>query len=71
MRLLARMYADGSTPSKVSVSILSLNIGTSIDDMAVVVEFHETQIHGQIAVVFYYSCQHEMQSPIDTIQNFP
>lgn len=51
MRLLARVYADGNTPSKVSVLTLSLRNGISIDDMIVVAEFHEAQIHGKITVV--------------------
>lgn len=54
MRLLARMYADGNTPSKVSVLTLSLGIEISIDVMAVVAEFHEAQVHGQITVVASY-----------------
>ena len=53
MRLLARVYANGNTPSKVSAVTLSLRIGTRIDGMAVVAEFHEAQIHGQIAVGAY------------------
>lgn len=53
MRLLARVYAGGNTPSKVSAVTLSLCIRTSIDNMAVVAEFHEAQIHGQITVEAY------------------
>lgn len=54
MRLLARVYADGNTPSKVSVPILSLPIEISIDDMTVVAELYEAQVHGQISVVVCY-----------------
>ena len=46
MRLLARVYADGNTASKVSVLILSLQIAFSTDDIKVVVKFYETQIYG-------------------------
>lgn len=65
MRLLARVYADGNTPSKVSFLTLSLRIGIDIDDMTVVAEFYETQIHGQITVVICYRYQQEMQSPFE------
>ena len=41
MRLLARVYADGNTPSKVSVPINPFRSETSTDDVIVVVEFHE------------------------------
>lgn len=51
MRLLARVYADGNTPSKVSVSTLLLRTGIGIDGIIVVAEFHEAQIHGQITIV--------------------
>ena len=65
MRLLARVYANGSTPSKVSAVTLSLRIGAGIDKMTVVAEFHKAQIYGQIAVEAYYRYQHEMQ-PLDS-----
>lgn len=51
MRLLARVYADGNTPSKVSISTLLLRTWLGIDDTIVVAEFHEAQIHGQITIV--------------------
>ncbi len=54
MRLLARVYADGNTPSKVSAFTLSVRIGISTDHMTVVAEFHEAQIYGQITVVAYF-----------------
>ena len=41
MRLLARVYADGNTPSKVSIPINSLRGEINTDDVIVVVEFHE------------------------------
>lgn len=41
MRLLARVYADGNTPSKVSVLINPLRSGISTDHVIVVVKFHE------------------------------
>ena len=41
MRLLARVYADGNTPSKVSVLMNPLRSETSTDHVVVVVEFHE------------------------------
>ena len=41
MRLLARVYADGNTPSKVSVPINPLRSELNTDDVIVVVEFHE------------------------------
>ena len=41
MRLLARVYADGNTPSKVSVAINPLRNELNTDDAIVVVEFHE------------------------------
>ncbi len=61
MRLLARVYADGNTPSKVSVFTLSVRIGISTDHMIVVAEFHEAQIYGQITVVAYFRYWQEMQ----------
>ena len=42
MRLLARVYADGNTPSKVSVIIHSLWIWVGTDNRIVVVKFYET-----------------------------
>lgn len=48
MRLLARVYADGPTPSKVS-NLLGWN-GVVTDNTSVVAELHETQIHGQVFV---------------------
>ena len=54
MRLLARVYIDGNTPSKVSVLTLSAWIKIGIDEMTVVAKFHEAQIHGQITVVVHY-----------------
>lgn len=54
MRLLARVYADSNTPSKVSVLTMSLQIRISINYMTVVAKFHEAQIHGQITVVAYH-----------------
>lgn len=65
MRLLARVYANGSTPSKVSAITLLLRIGASIDYMTVVAEFYEAQVHGQIAVETYCRYQQEMQ-PLDS-----
>lgn len=53
MRLLARVYADGNIPSKVSVLTLSPQSMIIIDDVAVVVEFHEAQVHGEITLVAY------------------
>ena len=50
MRLLSRVYADGSTPSKVSVLRWCWSIGTKIDDTTVVAEFHKAQVHGQIII---------------------
>ena len=41
MRLLARVYADGNTPSKVSVPINSFRSEINTDNVLVVVEFHE------------------------------
>ena len=41
MRLLARVYADGNTPSKVSVPIVPLRSEFDTDDVLVVVKFHE------------------------------
>ena len=41
MRLLARVYADGNTPSKVSVPINPLRSEINTDNVIVVVEFHE------------------------------
>ena len=64
MRLLARVYANGSTPSKVSAVTLSLRIGAGIDYMTVVAEFYEAQIHGQIVVEAYYRYQQEMDPPL-------
>ena len=68
MRLLARVFADGNTPSKVSVITLSLRIGIYIDRITVVAEFHEAQIHGQITVVAYSRYRQEMQLPFETVQ---
>lgn len=48
MRLLARVYADGPTPSKVN-PILHDEIHC-IDDFVVVAEFYEAQVYGQIFV---------------------
>ena len=62
MRLLARVYADGNVPSKVSTPILSLPAGVSTDDMTVVAKFHEAQVHGKIAVVAHRRIQRSMQS---------
>lgn len=42
MRLLARVYADGNTPSKVSVIIHSLWIWVGTDNIIVVAKFYET-----------------------------
>ena len=62
MRLLARVYADGNTPSKVSVPTLSLQNEISVDDMAVVAKLHEAQVHGQITVVacsrYHFAARH-------------
>ena len=63
MRLLARVYANGSTPSKVSAVTLSLRIGACIDYMTVVAELYEAQIHGQIVVEAFYRYQQEMHPP--------
>ena len=46
MRLLARVYADSNTPSKVGALTLSLCISSSINEISVVAEFYEAQIHG-------------------------
>ena len=46
MRLLARVYADSNTPSKVGALALSLRIGSSIKIITVVAEFYEAQVHG-------------------------
>lgn len=69
MRLLARVYADGNTPSKVSVLTLSLQIVIDIDHITVVAEFHEAQIYGQITVVAYSRYRQEMQPPFETVQS--
>ena len=50
MRLLARVYANSNTPSKVSILAISLEISISINYMTVVVEFHEAKIHGQVTI---------------------
>lgn len=60
MRLLARVYANGNTPSKVSAVTLLLRIGTIIDIITVVAEFHEAQIHGKITVEASYRYQRAM-----------
>lgn len=62
MRLLARVYANGNTPSKVSAITLSLRNRASIDYKTVVAEFYEAQIHGQIAVGAFHRYQQQMQS---------
>lgn len=53
MRLLARVYADSNTPSKVSDLAILLQPRISINYMIVVVEFHEAKIHGQVTVIAY------------------
>ncbi len=50
MRLLARIYANGATPSKVSI-FHSVNVSTFVNDQVVVVKLYEAQIHGQIFVI--------------------
>lgn len=69
MRLLARVYADGNIPSKVSTLTLSLRNRMSIDDddTTVVAEFHEAQIHGQITLVGCHRHQQETQSPLGKV----
>lgn len=42
MRLLARVYADGNTPSKVSDLILPLQSALDADGIIVVAKFYET-----------------------------
>jgi hypothetical protein len=49
MRLLARVYADGNTPSKASNN--GPLLGTvGADRPTVVVEFYEAKVHGQVLV---------------------
>ena len=68
MRLLARVYADGNTPSKVSVFNLSVRIGITTDNMTVVAEFHEAQIYGKITIVAYFRYWQELQLLFETVQ---
>lgn len=42
MRLLARVYADSNTPSKVSDLILQLQSAVDADGTTVVAKFYET-----------------------------
>ena len=61
MRLLARVYAGGNTPSKVrspTAEILVL-AWTITDAVVVVVKFYEKEVHGQVAmiVVVFKPCQ--------------
>ena len=53
MRLLARVYAGGNTPSKVrSSAVERLMLGwTFADAVVVVVELYEEEVHGQVALI--------------------
>lgn len=53
MRLLARVYAGGNAPSKVTSSADERSIleWTSTDAVIVVVELYEEEVHGQVAIV--------------------
>ena len=51
MRLLARVYADGPTPSKVSKHDLMYIILTWRSFIIVVAQFHEKKVHGQILMI--------------------
>lgn len=51
LRLLARVYAGGPTPSKVIRSHDLLVFARAFADILLVVaEFHEAEIHGQVIV---------------------
>jgi len=50
MRLLARLYADGPTPSKVSIADMSIGLGMIANRLSVVVEFHKAQVHGKVSI---------------------
>lgn len=53
IRLLARVYADGNFPSKVE-PYLRYSCGAGklyTDTYAVLVELHETEIHGQVFMI--------------------
>ena len=54
MRLLARIYSDGNTPSK--ASFIFLRDMTSANVLTVVAELYEAQVHGQISLeqTYYY-----------------
>ena len=49
MRLLARVYADGNTPSKASNNGPLLG-KFGADRPTVVVEFYEAKVHGQVLI---------------------
>lgn len=51
MRLLARVYAGGPTPSKVMGDLCFLGWRPAADLIIVVVKFHEAEIHGQIVMI--------------------
>ena len=55
MRLLARIYSDGNTPSKASFIFFLRDI-TSANVLTVVAELYEAQVHGQISLeqTYYY-----------------
>lgn len=63
MRLLARVYANGATPSKVS-TFHSVNVSTYVNDQAVVVELYEAQIHGEISVIQKLGLTIMVSSPV-------
>ncbi len=50
MRLLARLYADGPMPSKVSIETTACMPNLIADGSAVVAEFYEAQVYGQVSI---------------------
>lgn len=51
VRLLERVYADGDSPSKVSVLPCVSGIGLLTFVVVVVVEFQQEEIHGQVTMI--------------------
>lgn len=61
IRLL--MYADGNISSKMNIYILSPQSEINIDDLTVMIEFHQAKVLGKITVVAYYRCGQEVHVP--------
>lgn len=70
MRLLARLYADGPTPSKVLHHATLQYLSIVTNDFVVVVEFHKAQIHGKVFIDLMTFAQPSLHIPCASFPNF-